>query len=203
MLTVSARLTIRPAVAQDAEALAPLALLAMSGVTDYLLADVVPGLSTVEIVAAQLADAQHPLSFRSCKVAELDGGVVGIMQAHTFDEAIPPLDLPIPAHRFAVYAPAEAMEAPGSYYIDALAVGEPFRGRGIGRKLLLEAVADAAQRGHRTLSLHVFAENLSAVRLYAANGFRIVDRRPAVWHEPMRFKGDLLLMVAKAADTPG
>ena len=46
------------------------------------------------------------------------------------------------------------------------------------------------------LSLIVFEQNAGAKRLYERHGFREVDRRPAVPHELIYYRGDALLMVA-------
>jgi ribosomal protein S18 acetylase RimI-like enzyme len=44
------------------------------------------------------------------------------------------------------------------------------------------------------MSLNVFAENKSAVRLYESLGYREVAREPAVGHDKIRYGGDVLLM---------
>jgi ribosomal protein S18 acetylase RimI-like enzyme len=49
------------------------------------------------------------------------------------------------------------------------------RGRGLGRETLGLAQAEAARRGCRTLSLHVFAHNTRAWSLYVKSGFEVVD----------------------------
>ena len=55
-------------------------------------------------------------------------------------------------------------------YISALYVDRPHVGQGVGSALL-----KAAQNRHEWLRLHVFAENVSAVRFYRARGFAVVD----------------------------
>ncbi len=54
-----------------------------------------------------------------------------------------------------------------------LAVTEPWRGRGVGRKLLHELLAAAHARGLRGVSLSVASGNRAA-RLYVQAGFRVV-----------------------------
>ena len=51
------------------------------------------------------------------------------------------------------------------------------RGRGFGRRLLLEAEAKAAGRGARALHLVVRPENAPALGLYLTTGFRETERR--------------------------
>ncbi|MFG2995726.1 GNAT family N-acetyltransferase [Streptomyces sp. NPDC048340] len=59
----------------------------------------------------------------------------------------------------------------GSYVLDVL-VAEGHRGRGYGRDLMLLAERTALAEGHRTLGLHVFADNTPALRLYESLGYR-------------------------------
>ena len=59
-----------------------------------------------------------------------------------------------------------------------LAVAPDARGRGLGRVLLLRAMAEAASRGGASIVLEVAAPNAAAQALYAATGFRCVGRRP-------------------------
>jgi phosphinothricin acetyltransferase len=54
------------------------------------------------------------------------------------------------------------------------------RGRGIGRALLDELVADSEQAGIWTLQASVFPENTVSVLLHVASGFRRVGRRERI-----------------------
>jgi mycothiol synthase len=58
-------------------------------------------------------------------------------------------------------------------YVDVLGVPRPWRGRGLGRALLLHAFAALRDRGHTTVVLGVDAENpTGAYHLYASVGMR-------------------------------
>ena len=61
-------------------------------------------------------------------------------------------------------------------YVEALAVSEAHRNRGIGSLLLADAEQWALERGRTRLALHVLAGNAGARRLYRRVGFR-------PWHE--------------------
>ena len=61
--------------------------------------------------------------------------------------------------------------APDLVYIEALAVEESHRSRGIGSLLLADAEAWARSRGRSRLALHVLANNAGARRLYKRAGF--------------------------------
>ncbi|WP_405494855.1 GNAT family N-acetyltransferase [Streptomyces sp. NBC_00096] len=60
-------------------------------------------------------------------------------------------------------------------YVFDVAVAEEHRGRGHGRDLMLLAERTALVAGHRVLALHVFTDNVPALRLYESLGYRTTD----------------------------
>lgn len=77
-------------------------------------------------------------------------------------------------------------------WIDALGVGRRWRGRGLGRFLLLSAFAALRERGARTTMLNVDAGNTSgAARLYLGAGMRIL-RGHDVMRRVLRPGGELV-----------
>lgn len=83
-------------------------------------------------------------------VAEVDGVVVGYAAVGNV--------IPLPSHE-------HVLELRG------LAVDPAAAGRGVGRRLVEAAVAEARERGSRKVSLRVLGPNEVARRLYAACGF--------------------------------
>lgn len=65
-----------------------------------------------------------------------------------------------------------------------LAVDEPWRRRGVGRSLLLAALAEAAERGAASMLLEVGVSNDAAQALYAACCFETVGRRRKYYKGP-------------------
>ncbi|OII28035.1 hypothetical protein BIV03_07015 [Curtobacterium sp. MCBA15_016] len=59
-------------------------------------------------------------------------------------------------------------------YLSLLAVDPRAQGHGLGRSLLLGAVAEAGAAGHRRALLHALDDNAPALRLYRSAGFRPV-----------------------------
>ena len=57
-------------------------------------------------------------------------------------------------------------------YLSLLAVRPDLQARGVGRALLVAAVEAAAAASHPAVVLHALADNLPALRLYEAAGFR-------------------------------
>lgn len=60
--------------------------------------------------------------------------------------------------------------------VAAMGVAKPFRGQGVGRRMLGEALGEARSRGDRKMLLEVFEQNPSALRLYQTVGFRVQRR---------------------------
>jgi len=66
----------------------------------------------------------------------------------------------------------ERLRPPGWTEISAVCTDAAFRGRGLGARLVLDAVARIRARGEEPF-LHAAAENTDAIRLYLALGFRL------------------------------
>lgn len=69
-----------------------------------------------------------------------------------------------------VYAPHEA-------YVQTIGVARDEQGRGIGRSMLRELLAEADRRGCAHVDLEVRADNEPALRLYEQHGFRRIGVR--------------------------
>jgi ribosomal-protein-alanine N-acetyltransferase len=83
-------------------------------------------------------------------------------------------------------------------HIAPLAVHPDYRGRGISRDLLAEALIGAIQRGARQATLEVRAGNIAAQRLYDSFHFAVVGRRPRYYKDNHE---DALIMTAGSLDT--
>lgn len=66
----------------------------------------------------------------------------------------------------------------GLAHLDAIAVEAGWRGRGVGRRLLRHAEADAAARGATRLGLMTAQANLAALDLFLKEGWRVVRTLP-------------------------
>lgn len=76
-----------------------------------------------------------------------------------------------------------SFETPVGGYVDELFVRRPWRGRGLGRALLLQSCAELRRRGHGLAYLGVDAENpTGAMHLYGSAGFRSL-RGSTFFHE--------------------
>ena len=191
-------LDLRPATKADIPDLSKLLLMATDGIVASLYDSVIPGLATHEIVERRLAREDTCDSYANCWVAADRERIAGNLHAYPLDDVTnDPPDPLVPEERTAVLEPFEALDEPaaGSYYINAVAVYPDYRRQGLGGRLLELARAQAEARGFSHLSLAVFEENASAVRLYERAGFTVAARAPVAPHPLIPFSGDLLVMM--------
>lgn len=72
-------------------------------------------------------------------------------------------------------------------------VGDDFRGRGIGSRLLEELIARSEKEGIWTLQASIFPENDASVQIHVRNGFRVVGRRERIAQQNGVWRDTLLL----------
>jgi len=77
----------------------------------------------------------------------------------------------------------ELMSHAPSAHLEAIVVSPEKRGQGLGQKLLQHAENAAARRGARSLSLHVFSNNLRARGLYDKAGYDSELIRAIKWFD--------------------
>jgi ribosomal protein S18 acetylase RimI-like enzyme len=125
-------------------------------------------------------------------VAERDESVAGALAAFPVGEAaarsraflsltlrsIPPWRWFGAAWLFWAGAHASPSPPQATLYVDALAVGEESRRRGVARALLAEAERHARERGLPAVSLDTALDNKAARSLYLSAGFDEVAYRP-------------------------
>ena len=194
-----APVVLRSARRSDARAIAELFRISSDGVADYIwetLRDDYLGLEPIEIGERRYQRENTTFSYQHCLVAEREGAIVAMM--HAFALAPRPAREAPPAPADPVLRPYAELEAPGSLYISAMAVREGHRGQGIGGRLIDAARERARALGLPELSLLCFAANEGARRLYARQGFTVIDRRDIVPHPLIRHTGEVLLMTAPA-----
>ena len=187
--------SIRPATVADIPHLAYTLLEATGGLVEAVYEGAIPGRESHLIVEHLYSRPETTTAFTNCRVAESEGRVLGCVHAFPMDAiGEGPADPLVSPDRFHLFEPFEHLHADGSYYLMALATYPEFRGMGVGRRLLAHAESDAKAKGFRETSLHVFAQNEGAVRLYEALGYRERARHPVVAHPKIRYGGDFLLM---------
>ena len=107
-------------------------------------------------------------------IVSYDGARLVEMRRIFFAEALRRLDLDFGPDSDSI----DPETTPDEFYIDTLAVFEPYRGRGVGRELIAAAAARAAALSGKPLGLLVDKTNHRARRLYDSVGFVFRDERP-------------------------
>ncbi|WP_068116652.1 GNAT family N-acetyltransferase [Tropicimonas marinistellae] len=101
----------------------------------------------------------------------------------------------------ALFRPLVELEnhAPGSWYINILAVLPDARRQGYARVLLRAAEEITQALGLRETSLIVSESNRNAVQLYTSTGYRERARRPMVNDDATEASGEWLLLIKERA----
>ena len=72
--------------------------------------------------------------------------------------------------------------------VAAMGIAPEFRGRGVGRRILEEAIAEARAQGDRAMLLEVLVQNAPAVALYSGLGFRTRRRLAGYRWDPVEIE---------------
>jgi GNAT superfamily N-acetyltransferase len=163
----------RPAAFGDCRELARLICVAGGGLYEFLLGDLIPFVSPASFLAIASAGRGHCISYRNCLVAVDDaaGGVIGAANVFPADLLRKEDDALLPAKRRTHVRPMLDLQDWGSMFLNALAVKDGHRRRGVGARLLGWAEAQARRAGFDRLSLHAWADNTTALEFYKARGF--------------------------------
>lgn len=186
---------IKNASKRNAADLAYLLNLAGEGIPRYLWSSMAEaGQDPMEFGKARAAREEGGFSYRNARVcvehSQVQGMIVSYRQPESYStEGIG--DYP------EVVRPLVLLEsnAPGSWYINAIATFESCQGRGIARLLLNEAEARAISAGVSVISLIVASENLRAKGLYEYLGYESVSSLPVVSYPGCLHGGEWLLMI--------
>lgn len=185
----------RPATPEDAAALAELVNFAGENMPVYLWSKMAgPGQSAWEFGRLRAQREQGGFSYRNTVIAEAkDGRVAGCLIGYP----LPKQPEPIPPDLPAMFVPLQELEAlaPGTWYVNVLALYPKFRGLGLGSRLLALADRIAANLGLSGLSIIVSDGNAGARRLYERCGYREVGTRPMVKEDWESSGANWVLMV--------
>lgn len=159
------KITIRPAQKEDAELIAIV-------VTSAINTEEGNSLFPIFLELAQMEHSQY--SYNNTLVAEVDGkaasAIVGYDGAKLHELRTPLLEL-IRQQRGESFEIEEETSA-GEFYLDSIAVLPPYRGLGVGEKLLTSMIQKASKSGHTCIGLLVDEENPRAEKLYQKIGFQ-------------------------------
>lgn len=175
--------------------------MAGGGLYEFLFGDLVPLLSADDLLAIAVASDSDPVSYRNCHAAvdEANGTIVGIANAFPADLLRDPGYGFLPSERTEHIRPMLRLQDWGSMFLNALAVSDQCRGRGIGGRLLEWALTRARVLGLPRLSLHVWADNSVAREYYKARGFVDMGVADVALHPRLPHRGGSVLMSRPSA----
>jgi len=186
---------IRDATTNDSKHLAFLINLAGEGLPEFQWRQMAAkGQDPLVFGALRAAREEGSFNYRHAKIVEIDGQVAGMLLSYQLPD---PYDLGELDSYPAVVRPLVELEAkvPGSWYVNAIATYEQFRGRGVA-SALMSACEDFAQTARATkLSLIVASENAGAHALYLKLGYQEIASKPLVVFPGGPDGGEWLLMV--------
>jgi ribosomal protein S18 acetylase RimI-like enzyme len=173
-------LVVRPALPSD-----PCVPLLFESARPYYTAYAGSERRALALLEAVYAVPGHAASYDCCRVALADGELVGVVAGFPVEEGdrrsrrfvrltlpkLPPWRWPGTFRHLRAAGRVAPAPPPDAYYVDALAVDDGWRRRGIARRLLDEARGEAERSGLARLALDTGLQNDSARRLYEAYGF--------------------------------
>ena len=176
----------RPAVLEDAPALAELVNFAGEGLPVYLWEkSKEPGETVWDVGRRRACREEGAFSYRNATVAEVGGKVAALLVGYALPDAPEPIGPDMPG----MFRPLQELEnlAPATWYVNVLATYPEHRGKGLGAKLLTVAEDKTREAGLRGLSIIVSDGNPGARRLYQRSGYREQASRPMIkdaWSNP-------------------
>jgi ribosomal protein S18 acetylase RimI-like enzyme len=196
MLDQDPHVDIRPATPDDAFVMAELIEIAGERIPSYLWSTMAePDETPLDVGARRAKRESGSFSYTNALIAAIDDDPVGMLLGYPLE---PPSasdiaelkDIP------ALFRPFVELEhlAPGSFYINALAVFPTHRDRGLGSQLLDAGAARARQLGCHYLSVQAFSQNPRAIGLYQRHGYSVVDERPVIAHPCYPYNDRTLLL---------
>jgi ribosomal protein S18 acetylase RimI-like enzyme len=181
---------------EDCLQIAELISTASGGVVEFLFHDLIPGMSPVQMVARNLERDHPPHTYRNAIVAQSEDAIAGMALSFPshFHEITEGMKKFFPPDRLEHVRPYYTAPVGRSLFLDAIAVKDEYRGKGIGRALISLTQEKARKSGYDALTLIAFAENRNARKLYERMGFETLEKIEIRPHELISYQGGCLLM---------
>lgn len=188
---------IEDAKKKHARDLACLAILVGEGIPEFLWQGMIEGdESSLDVGTRRVAREEGGFSYRNARICLENDEVLGMILSYRQPEPYEVGDL---SEYHDVVHPLIKLEAqaPGSWYVNAVATYEKHRGKGVASKLIADAEARARAVGCELMSLIVGSENDNARAFYQHLGFNDVASFPVVSPQGRTHGGDWVLMTKR------
>ncbi len=178
---------------QDLESIAQLAIEAGGDVVDFLAGAFRDRPSAIDIYRSMLGEPNGIFSFSKCHVATVNRAVIGF--ANAFPTILSKGELPTGqlTERELYLSSRTNLNDWDSYLLNNISVKRSFRRCGVGAALIDSVAAEAACQRFRSITLHVWADNLHAIRFYKRLGFNQVAHADVPWRLDLPHEGGSLL----------
>ena len=186
-------LVVRRGQREDLESIVQLAIEAGGDVVQFLAGVSSDRTSAIDIYRSMLGEPNSIFSFSKCYVAAVNGNVVGF--ANGFPARLLRGELPTGqlTERESHLWSRINLNDWDSYLLNNISVKQLFRRSGVGSTLIDEVAAEAAFLKLPSIALHVWADNLPAMKFYKRLGFKIVSRVDIPWNVDLPHEGGSLL----------
>ncbi len=188
-------ISLRPGQIEDVALLAELVNYAGEGLPLYLWTKLAgPDETAWDVGRRRAAREDGSFSYRNATIIESNGTAAGCLIGYEITDA----PEPIPSDMPAMFVPLQELEnlAPGTWYVNVLAVSPEHRRGGLGTELLALADEKARTLGKRGLSVIVSDANANARRLYERCGYREVAKRKMI-KEAWKNDGQFWILMTK------
>jgi len=187
---------IKKADINDINDMANLSIMASGGMDEFFFDDLFKELNTKEILCKFYRKEDSELYYPHSIVAILDNQVAGFAQSYNMKEFVRPTGL-IPEERLNYFNDFFDHKIPNSLYLHVLGVYEKFRGHRIGTKLLDTVCNNAKKLNYNAVTLHVWHDNIKAIKLYKRYGFEKVVNIDIKNHSKLNHDSGIDLMVLR------
>lgn len=170
---------IRPALAADATAIAPLLQQAMGSLADRFTNNA-PVAQQLNLFEHFISQPGNQYSFQNTLVYQTPAGILGMSNGYDGGKLhqLRASFFTYISEQFAVRLdkPDDETE-PGEFYLDCVSVDAAAQGQGIGTALLEAMMQRGKELGHYRAGLLVDTSNPNAKRLYLRMGFEVVKEK--------------------------
>ena len=188
-------ITFRAAHPGDAYALAELSILAGDGMFEFLLGEMAPKEMLAGLLARSMKQDSGGNSWRHCFVAEDRGVLVGMANAFPAEWLRQEDRDVLPADRVQILDPIDQAQVWTSFLVNGVAVRPDFRRQGIGLRLMLWVIEQAAATGLPVITANVWQDNGAARGLFEKSGFHLHTHVEVPAHSALLHTGGNLVMV--------
>lgn len=186
---------IKNARIEDAKALAYLINLAGEGLPEYLWKGMIEGNeSPIDVGARRAARDEGAFSYTNARICVEDDALLGMIISYRLPDPYEIVDINEYPDLIRPLVKLEA-EVAGSWYINAIATYEQYRGKGVARTLIADTETGTRSAGCDLMSLIVDSENAEAIRLYERLDFKAVKTLPIIPYQGRQHGGEWVLMI--------